>query len=122
MGVAFAGSLETTPGEVQEPAAATGELAAFAMRLNATGTEVVYATYPGGSAIDTLNALAVDFERNAYVAWHSTIQVFPCHTRNLESRRSGDSVSEKCLHFRYRSQRNGGASFDFVTRIALARP
>jgi hypothetical protein len=40
---------------------------AFVTKLNATGTELVYSTYLGGSSIDSGRGIAVDPDGNAYV-------------------------------------------------------
>src|SRR6185369_407116 len=45
-----------------------GDIDAFVFKLNAAGTERVYATYLGGTGSDYARAIAVDSAGNAYVA------------------------------------------------------
>ncbi len=45
-----------------------GNRDAFVVKLNPTGTDVVYGTYLGGTGEDRANAIAVDATGNAYVA------------------------------------------------------
>src|SRR5947207_1748665 len=49
----------------------SGGFDAFVVKLNATGTTLLYATYLGGSLDDEAMAVAVDSEGNAYVAGYT---------------------------------------------------
>src|SRR2546426_8235950 len=50
---------------------------AFVMKLNATGTAIMYATYLGGSSNDGGNGIAVDAAGNAYVTGFTDSTNFP---------------------------------------------
>jgi Beta-propeller repeat/Abnormal spindle-like microcephaly-assoc'd, ASPM-SPD-2-Hydin len=49
----------------------------FVVKLNPTGTGLVYSTYLGGSALDQVNAIAVDSSGSAYVAGQTSSTNFP---------------------------------------------
>src|SRR5205085_9786859 len=65
-----------TPGAVQNQYGG-GESDAFVMKLNAAGTQVIYATYLGGSGYDSGASLAVDAVGNAYVTGTTGSTDFP---------------------------------------------
>jgi len=65
---ATSGAFDTASGGAED---------AFVLKLNATGTAASYATFLGGSAMDTGNAIAVDAAGNAYVAGHTKSINFP---------------------------------------------
>jgi hypothetical protein len=50
---------------------------AFAAKINAAGTALVYSTYLGGTGDDNGFGMAVDFHGNAYVAGFTTSTDFP---------------------------------------------
>ncbi|MBC7350173.1 MAG: SBBP repeat-containing protein [Candidatus Aminicenantes bacterium] len=50
---------------------------AFIAKISASGTELIYSTYLGGSADDYANGLAVDSQGNAYVAGYTDSPNFP---------------------------------------------
>lgn len=50
---------------------------AFIAKLNATGTELIYSTYLGGTHIDTADGIAVDASGNAYVTGYTRSIDFP---------------------------------------------
>ena len=50
---------------------------AFVVKLNATGSGILYSTYLGGGGADTGNAIAVDSSGNAYVAGSTSSTAFP---------------------------------------------
>jgi hypothetical protein len=50
---------------------------AFALKLNALGSMLVYSTYLGGTNTDTGNAIAVDSSDNAYIAGDTLSANFP---------------------------------------------
>jgi hypothetical protein len=52
---------------------------AFLVKLNPSGTAVVYATYFGGSGRDSARGVAVDAAGNAYLAGFSKLGGFPDH-------------------------------------------
>ena len=47
------------------------------MKLNSTGSQILYATYLGGGSDDSANAIAVDALGNAYVAGSTASIAFP---------------------------------------------
>ncbi len=55
----------------------TGGRAAFALKLNAAGSALLYSTYLGGSNYDLGNAIAVDGSGNAYIAGDTLSVDFP---------------------------------------------
>jgi len=58
-------------------AGGTQDLYAAKLRLNPEGSEVVYATYLGGSGYDEFTGMAVDDEGNAYVTGNTSSRDFP---------------------------------------------
>lgn len=69
------GALETTPGAFQ--ATSIGSVAAYAAKLNATGSAMAYATFIGGSADDAGKGIAVDANGSAYVVGFTRSANFP---------------------------------------------
>ncbi len=57
-----------------------GSADAFVTKLNATGTDLIYSTFLGGSGLDVGAGIAVDSAGNAYLAGETTSGNFP--TRN----------------------------------------
>ncbi|MEO5803235.1 MAG: SBBP repeat-containing protein [Verrucomicrobiota bacterium] len=56
----------------------SGASDAFVLKLNSTGTSLLYSTYFGGSVYERANAIAVDASGNAYIAGESDSEVsFP---------------------------------------------
>jgi hypothetical protein len=49
----------------------------FVVKLNSTGSGIIYSTYLGGSGPDTGNAIAIDSSGNAYVAGSTSSAAFP---------------------------------------------
>ena len=82
-GQTFSSDLPTTPGAFQTnfvggnncPFPPCGD--AFAAKINAAGTALVYATYLGGTGDDVGFGMAVDHHGNAYVAGFTTSTDFP---------------------------------------------
>jgi hypothetical protein len=66
----------TTPGAFDN-AIGSGDTDAFATRLNATGTALIYSTYLGSSAPDAGGGIAVDSTGNVYVAGNTASADFP---------------------------------------------
>jgi fibronectin type 3 domain-containing protein len=56
---------------------ANGNQDAFVLALNATGKDLIYATYVGGSNTDLAHAIAVDSSKNAYVTGETYSLNFP---------------------------------------------
>ncbi len=71
-GLTGSSDLPVTPGAYD-----TTPNSAFIMRINATGTSVLYGTYLGGSGSDTIHSLAVDGSGNMYVAGTTRSTNFP---------------------------------------------
>jgi hypothetical protein len=68
------GAIQPGPGN-QDPTADTKD--AFVMKLNASGTALVYATYLGGADDDVSNKIAVDAAGNAIIAGWTASLSFP---------------------------------------------
>jgi hypothetical protein len=77
-----------------------GSRNAFVTKLNASGTNIVYSTFLGGSSHDQGNAIAVDFAGNAYV--------------------TGDVSSYNFPVLRGFQMSNGGQQDAFVTKLSPA--
>jgi uncharacterized protein (TIGR03437 family) len=72
-------------------AARRGQGNAFVFALNSAGSDFVYSTYFGGSALDSGTAIAVDAQGNAYVAGMTSSANFP--TKNpLQGSLKGSSA------------------------------
>jgi hypothetical protein len=68
----------TTAGAYQTVLA--GNTDAFAVKMNATGTALVYSTFIGGSGFDIANGMAIDGSGNAYLAGYTQSANFPTST------------------------------------------
>ncbi len=80
------GSLDfPTKGAIQTKMAGSGDV--FVAELNPAGSSLLYATYLGGSGIDTASAIAIDAAGNAYVVGSTFSTDFP--TKDRVSRRQG---------------------------------
>jgi uncharacterized repeat protein (TIGR01451 family) len=55
----------------------SGDTDAYLMRLNSTGTALMYSTYIGGSGTDRGSGVAIDSNGNAYVAGYTSAPDFP---------------------------------------------
>ena len=88
-GYAGSGDFPTTPGSYDP----TGGGDAFAVKLNATGTALVYSTYLGGGGDQWASALAVDNAGNAYVGGATTSFNFPT-TVGAFQRSPGDACCQ----------------------------
>ncbi len=71
----FNGGYPTTPGAYQSVSKGTQN--PLIIKMNPTGTALVYATYLGGSDLDFGNALAVDSGGNVYVTGSANSADFP---------------------------------------------
>ncbi len=70
------GSLDfPTKGAIQTKMAGSGDV--FVAELNPAGSSLLYATYLGGSGIDTASAIAIDSAGNAYVVGSTFSTDFP---------------------------------------------
>jgi hypothetical protein len=78
-GTAYPGSFPNVPPGGAQPSIA-GVSNAFVVKLNATGSALVYLTFLGGSQNDSGNAVAVDSNGNAYIAGSTTSPNFPVTT------------------------------------------
>lgn len=65
----------TTPGVVQGAATSFDE--AFVVKLNPTGSSLVYSTFVGGTGFDEANGIAVDAVGNAFLTGVTTSSDFP---------------------------------------------
>lgn len=52
---------------------------AFVIKLDPTGTQILYSTYLGGSGWDNAEGIAVDNNQNAYIAGDTSSADFPTH-------------------------------------------
>ncbi len=66
-----------TTGDIQDQFAGTTD--AFVVKLDPTGSTTLYATYLGGSGLDSGQAIAVDGAGNAYVGGFTDSIDFPTH-------------------------------------------
>ncbi len=60
-----------------QPALVGGATDAFVAKLDATGSQLLYATYLGGSSLEVAEGLAVDAAGHAYVSGHTQSSNFP---------------------------------------------
>ncbi|HEX7173950.1 MAG TPA: SBBP repeat-containing protein, partial [Pyrinomonadaceae bacterium] len=77
------------PGPSPIQAAKDVSFDAFVLKLNPTGSGLVYATYLGGNGDDFGNAVAVDPAGNAYVVGYTTSDIFPLTAGALQQSRLG---------------------------------
>ena len=74
------GSLDfPTKGAIQTKTGGSGDV--FVAKLNPAGSSLLYATYLGGSGIDTASAIAIDAAGNAYVVGSTFSTDFPTKAR-----------------------------------------
>ena len=66
-----------------------GNFDAFAVRLSEDGSELLYATYLGGSQDDTANAIALGSDDSAYIVGSSRSADFPTTSFSLQPRLRG---------------------------------
>ena len=111
----------TTPGAFDT--VANGAFDIFLLKLNPTGSGLVYSTYIGGSDMDSAGGLAIDSAGNAYVAGGTASLNYPTTPGALRTTSDGnDGVVTKlnptgsALVY---STFIGGSGFDSVAGIAL---
>jgi hypothetical protein len=76
-------------------AASGGFADVFVMKLNATGSAILYSTYLGGTLADQANAVAVDGQGNAYVTGHTSSLDFPTMNPFQTAGGNGDAFVTK---------------------------
>ena len=119
-GLTDSSNLPTTPGAFRTMPALTDEFDAFAMKLNATGTALVYSTYLG-SIIGA--GIAVDSAGNAYIAGQAAA-AYPTTPGAFQTMSGGNSdafvtklnTTGTALVY---STFLGGSGFDLATDIAI---
>jgi hypothetical protein len=70
-------SFPTTPNAAQRAFAAGGTVQAFATKLNATGSALLYSTVLGGNTGDHANEIALDAQGNMYITGNTESDNFP---------------------------------------------
>jgi hypothetical protein len=100
-----------------------GNTEAFVVKLNPSGSQILWATFLGGSADDRATGLALDPAGNVFVVGYTTSANFPL-AQPLQSRRSGardafiakiDSSGQTLLFSTY----FGGSGVDTATAVAV---
>jgi len=76
-GVTQASNFPTTPGAFQTSPPSGNQSAVYAMKLDATGSKLVFSTYVASSGQDTGGAIAIDAGRNVYLAGGTSARDFP---------------------------------------------
>ena len=101
-----------------------GTGSAFAAKINAAGTGLVYSTYIGGSATDNGNAIAVDASGSAYIAGNTSSSDFPITSGAFQAALKGVynafvvKLSPSGSSFVYATL-VGGASSDTARSVAV---
>ncbi len=89
-GMAGSADFPTTPGAFQTTW--KGE-DAFVAKLNPAGTELIYSTFLGGGATDTISGIAIDQVRNAYVAGGTNSNDFPTTSGAFQTSYANGSIA-----------------------------
>ncbi|HJP92353.1 MAG TPA: SBBP repeat-containing protein [Pyrinomonadaceae bacterium] len=119
-GLTDSSNLPTTPGAFRTTSVLTDEFDAFAMKLNATGTALVYSTYLG-SIVG--GGIAVDSAGNAYIAGQADGH-YPTTPGAFQTTPGGSSdafvtkLNSTGTALVY-STLLGGSGFDFASKIAI---
>jgi uncharacterized protein (TIGR03437 family) len=92
-GVVFTNPIPVTPSAFQTKPGGCGTLPTscdgFVMKISPPGTQLVYATYIGGSAYDQINHIAVDQHGNAWVSGGTMSTDFPVTADGAQRNPSG---------------------------------
>lgn len=121
-GLTTSADFPTTTGSFQ-PTVEPG-IHAFISKMNATGSDLVYSTYLGGSNVDFSTSIAIDLKGNAYVAGLTSSNDFPvtqgAYQTSLVGRQNAfitmiNSTGSDLLYSTYL----GGSSVDQATGIAV---
>ncbi len=103
-GAAYVAGQTNSPGFPATPGAfdttINGSYDAVALKLNRTGSALVYATYLGGAAYDNANDIAVDTHGAAYIVGSTSSEDFPTTPGALDTILEGgnDSFVAKLAH------------------------
>jgi uncharacterized repeat protein (TIGR01451 family) len=89
----------------------SGDTDGYLMKLNSTGTALMYSTYIGGSGTDRGSGVAIDANGNAYVAGYTSSQDFP--TQDAFQNSSGGSFD--AFVAKIDTNANGAASLIFCS-------
>ena len=100
---------------------------AFATKLNATGSALVYSTYLGGSDLEIGNGIAVDREGKAYITGSTNSTDFP--TQNPFQGAKGSSINQDAFVTKLNAEGStlaystylGGSNYDEGRGIAVDR-
>ena len=84
------------------------------MKLNSTGSQILYATYLGGGSDDSANAIAVDALGNVYVAGSTASSAFPVTEGAFQTTYKGNVGQPTLPRFGMPFRRLGDV---FVTKI-----
>ncbi len=84
-GSTYSSDFPASPSAAQPKCASQTCSSAFVTKLNPSGTQLVYSTFLGGSAVDTANAIVIDGSGNAYVAGATSSPDFPVTPGALQS-------------------------------------
>jgi len=113
----------TTPGAMQPSTGNPAGATAFVLKLDATGSAPVFATFLGGTAGEDATSIAVDARGSAYVGGWTTSSDFPVRSAFQSSRAGGkdgfiaslDPSGSRLVH----STLVGGSLDDAVNAIAV---
>jgi hypothetical protein len=125
MGYTTSNDFPKVPGSADTIYNSLGDV--FALKLNATGTQLGYSTYLGGSLVDTPAALAVDASGAAYLGGNTKSANFPTTAGSFDPKPDGgqDGFLAKLAPSGTKFLMTtflGGISDDAVAGIALAAP
>ena len=87
---------------------------AYVVKLNSTGSQILYATYLGGTADDAGGAIAVDALGNAYIAGSTASSAFPVTEGAFQTTYKGNIGQPSLPRFGMPFRRRGDV---FVTKI-----
>ncbi len=134
VGGAASAGLPVTPGAFQttDKAAAVGAFNGYLFELNPVGSNLLYATYLGGSSGETIYGVALDGAGNAYVAGVTYSSDFPATPGAFQSKYTNPTVDlptsfaakfnpdgTQLLYATYITGTNDGAPNDSANAIAV---